>query len=191
MAYFNKDKKSSRGKGGKKFGVRSFGGDRGGSRGFSGRRGGDRPEMHSAKCSACGKNCEVPFRPSGEKPVYCKDCFKGEGDDNSRGFRDGGRRDFGGRDSKPRFGYKPSYQHDGGKSTENYKAQFEQLNSKLDRILKALNPAGFENTKETNTPKSEKLRKAPKKEVDTAALKKVITKAIDKKPATKKVAVKE
>ncbi|MDD5634823.1 MAG: DNA-directed RNA polymerase [Candidatus Omnitrophica bacterium] len=32
-------------------------------------------EMHKAVCSECGKECEVPFKPSGDKPVYCKDCF--------------------------------------------------------------------------------------------------------------------
>lgn len=40
-------------------------------------RGGDR-EMFSATCAACGKSCQVPFQPSGEKPVYCSDCFQGQ-----------------------------------------------------------------------------------------------------------------
>ncbi len=35
---------------------------------------GDR-EMHKAVCAECGKECEVPFKPSGDRPVYCKDCF--------------------------------------------------------------------------------------------------------------------
>ncbi len=36
-------------------------------------------EMHSATCGRCGARCEVPFKPSGSKPVYCSDCFmKGE-----------------------------------------------------------------------------------------------------------------
>lgn len=36
-------------------------------------------EMHTAICDRCGKRCEVPFRPRGNKPVYCSDCFrKGE-----------------------------------------------------------------------------------------------------------------
>jgi len=34
-----------------------------------------RAEMHAATCSDCGKGCEVPFRPTGERPVYCRDCF--------------------------------------------------------------------------------------------------------------------
>ena len=31
--------------------------------------------MFDAVCSNCGKPCQVPFRPDGTKPVYCKDCF--------------------------------------------------------------------------------------------------------------------
>lgn len=43
--------------------------------GFGGR--GPRPqrEMHSATCAACGAETQVPFRPSGDRPVYCRDCF--------------------------------------------------------------------------------------------------------------------
>lgn len=37
-------------------------------------------EMHKAVCSECGKECEVPFKPSNDKdgnprPVYCKECY--------------------------------------------------------------------------------------------------------------------
>jgi CxxC-x17-CxxC domain-containing protein len=32
-------------------------------------------EMFSATCSNCGREAQVPFRPSGSKPVYCSDCF--------------------------------------------------------------------------------------------------------------------
>lgn len=32
-------------------------------------------EMHQATCVACRKFCEVPFKPNGKKPVYCRDCF--------------------------------------------------------------------------------------------------------------------
>ena len=33
-------------------------------------------EMHKAKCADCGKDCEVPFKPSGDRPVYCRDCYR-------------------------------------------------------------------------------------------------------------------
>jgi len=47
-------------------------GDRfGGRRGFGGPR-----EMHKATCADCGKECEVPFKPTEGKPVYCRDCFQ-------------------------------------------------------------------------------------------------------------------
>ncbi len=35
----------------------------------------DRNQMHDAVCAACGKDCEIPFRPTGDKPVYCSSCF--------------------------------------------------------------------------------------------------------------------
>ena len=58
------------------------------AQGGGGQRGGVR-ELHNATCSACGKACQVPFQPSGEKPVYCSDCFQGQrgggGSDRGRG----------------------------------------------------------------------------------------------------------
>ena len=51
--------------------------DRGGRGGFGGRS--ERPTMHKAVCDSCKKDCEVPFRPSGDKPIYCSDCFGKEG----------------------------------------------------------------------------------------------------------------
>jgi len=32
-------------------------------------------EMSKATCSECGKECEVPFKPTEGRPVYCKDCY--------------------------------------------------------------------------------------------------------------------
>lgn len=31
--------------------------------------------LHQAVCADCHKHCEVPFKPTGERPVYCKECF--------------------------------------------------------------------------------------------------------------------
>lgn len=31
--------------------------------------------MHKAICADCGRDCEVPFKPSAGRPVYCKECF--------------------------------------------------------------------------------------------------------------------
>ena len=33
-------------------------------------------EMHKAICADCGQECEVPFKPTEGKPVYCRDCYR-------------------------------------------------------------------------------------------------------------------
>ncbi|KKM12789.1 zinc-binding protein [Clostridiales bacterium PH28_bin88] len=33
-------------------------------------------EMFTATCAQCGATAQVPFRPTGDKPVYCKDCYQ-------------------------------------------------------------------------------------------------------------------
>ena len=33
-------------------------------------------EMHKATCAECGKECEVPFKPTQGRDVFCQDCFK-------------------------------------------------------------------------------------------------------------------
>jgi CxxC-x17-CxxC domain-containing protein len=32
-------------------------------------------ELTRVQCAKCGNACEVPFRPTGDRPVYCRDCF--------------------------------------------------------------------------------------------------------------------
>jgi CxxC-x17-CxxC domain-containing protein len=31
--------------------------------------------MYAVVCFDCRKNTEIPFKPSGDRPVYCKECF--------------------------------------------------------------------------------------------------------------------
>jgi len=38
--------------------------------------GGSEREMHPAVCAQCGVDTMVPFRPRGDRPVYCSDCFR-------------------------------------------------------------------------------------------------------------------
>lgn len=80
------------------FGGRSGGGDRGG-KSFGGPRSFDRPQqMYKAVCSECGNNCEVPFQPTGLKPVLCSPCFSEQQGSGPKDF--GSRdRDFGSRDN--------------------------------------------------------------------------------------------
>ena len=47
--------------------------NRGGNN-FGGRR--EQRQMFDTICSACGKETQVPFQPRGDKPVYCRDCFR-------------------------------------------------------------------------------------------------------------------
>ena len=46
----------------------------GGGGGYGGER---RPrQMYDAVCANCGKTAQVPFQPTGARPVYCSDCFQ-------------------------------------------------------------------------------------------------------------------
>jgi CxxC-x17-CxxC domain-containing protein len=97
-----------------------FGGGRGGgfrdrdSGGFGERR---RPEMHDVICDKCGKECQVPFKPSGDKPVLCSDCFR----------KDGG-----------------ASRSSSGSSSGISQEQYTELNTKLDKILGILEMIEFE-----------------------------------------------
>lgn len=31
--------------------------------------------MYDAVCAECGKETQVPFKPTNDRPVYCKECF--------------------------------------------------------------------------------------------------------------------
>ena len=53
------------------------GGGGSGGGGYGARDRGPR-EMFSATCSSCGKEAQVPFRPTSGKPVYCSDCFRSQ-----------------------------------------------------------------------------------------------------------------
>ncbi len=69
--------------GGSDFKKRSFGNDRGGDREVT---------LYKATCADCHKVCEVPFRPNGEKPVFCRDCFGAKRGNEERGDDRGGDR---------------------------------------------------------------------------------------------------
>ena len=67
-----------------------------------GRNSSGRTMMFKAVCAECGDDCEVPFKPSGGRPVLCSNCFKGK-DDQS--FKRPNGRDF----DRPRFGDKRAF----------------------------------------------------------------------------------
>jgi CxxC-x17-CxxC domain-containing protein len=180
-------------------GKKRFNNDRGERRG--GRS--ERPSMHQAVCSDCGKDCEVPFRPTGDKPVFCSDCFGKKRDSgNSRfenrsfdrpSFRDKQMFDAVcdkcGEDCEVPFrptGDKPVFCSDcfgkgekgGGNnagSSDNYKKQFDLLNNKLDNIIKLLLPKAL-------------VEKTIKKEIPVV---KSAKKTVEKKIKIKKVSAKK
>src|SRR5436309_7798711 len=65
-------------------GGSSYGGGYGSSYGGGGGGRGSR-EMFTATCSSCGQEAQVPFQPSGDKPVYCSTCFEQRGGGNRSG----------------------------------------------------------------------------------------------------------
>lgn len=153
------------------FQKKSWGGDRGNDR--------DR-QMFKATCGNCGKSCEVPFRPTGEKPVYCNDCFgKMRDSERSTGRPEYGasapKRDFGDRrDSRSDF--KPKQVFD------DTKKQLTDISIKLDRLLGIMEKM-MESKKEVQAKKSTTSLK------DTLAkvvAKKEVKKSSKKKSATNK-----
>lgn len=154
----------------KRFGGGGGFGGRGGRRGGFGGGGFDRGrgsvEMHQAVCDQCGQPCEVPFRPSGEKPVYCNTCFSGKkemGDNRSGGDRFSRR-------PTPNF----SGDGAGGSNCGEVKKQLEILNAKMDRLVRAIEvmakikPTGEVKVKEAakevaKTVSVAKNKKSPKK----------------------------
>ncbi|QQG39281.1 MAG: DNA-directed RNA polymerase [Candidatus Woesearchaeota archaeon] len=55
--------------------MRDF--NRGGSRGGGGfKRDFGSQQKYDAVCSACGKDCKVPFQPKEGREVFCQDCYR-------------------------------------------------------------------------------------------------------------------
>ncbi len=80
--------------------------------------------MFSATCAECGNPCEVPFRPTAGKPVYCKSCFDRRGNRNNR-------------ESLNQAQQNPD--------------QFATLNAKLDKIISLLAVPNAVTVKKTST----------------------------------------
>jgi len=147
----------------------SRGRSRGGRNSFAGNfgnRGSGRPAMHDAVCDECGKDCQVPFKPSGDKPIYCSSCFekKGGGDRNrsdQRGSYDrnsGGRRDSG----------RSSQGNMSDRSIVQLVKTIEILNTKLDAVISRLPQIEQKKAKnvKVKTKKSKKSKKIVEPKTD-------------------------
>lgn len=137
--------------------------------GFGGGRGRDdsRSEMFTATCAECSKRCEVPFRPSGARPVYCKECFGGN--------REVTRHDGGHREASRNFETRvtpPVQSSFVDKRIDELNHQVEALHKKIDAVTVLL-----ENLKPVKASEASKPIKAEKKVVQKTPAK-----------ATKKVA---
>ncbi len=186
------------------------------------RNDGNQQRMHSAVCATCGKNCEVPFRPTGNKPIYCSVCFEKEGGSSTyRKDRDN-RKDY--KEVRKMFsatctdcgvrcevpfrptGDKPIYcsncfaNVDSNRSTEFKKTnkidgglnksgialigdQLISINSKLEKILLVLKPDEKKIVEKDKKPKE-------KKQPDKKEVKKILTKIENKKPNERKITAK-
>jgi len=119
MRDFNRDRRSD---GGRDFKRRDFGS-----------RDSDRPRiMHKTICSNCGNECEVPFKPTGSKPVFCRDCFQNQRSSDSARSENFPRRS--------NFEDRGNNQINRPAEQPQYREQFEALNAKLDKILNLLTP---------------------------------------------------
>ncbi len=159
---------------------KSWGVDRGQSYGSSRDK-----QLFKATCSECGKSCEVPFRPTGDKPVFCSDCFnkKRDASDTRGGARPewndrAPKRDFNDRYAPrpeysaprdPRAPYKPA-----PVNNDETKKQLSDISFKLDKLIAVM----------------EKMTQTPVKVVEPAVVKKeTVVKAVVKKVVAKKKAV--
>lgn len=172
-----------------------FGGGRGGfskPRGFE--RGGDMP-TYKATCAECGKSCDVPFRPTSGKPVYCNDCFGAKRETEDRAPRkEFGNRAFG----KPEFNRndRPSFDR-GGRDEFKGRSEFPARTAapvvNTDKLEKQMSDISFKLEKLTDAIMKMSLagQAAPKAEVATpkaVASPAMMSPVAEKKTEIKKVA---
>jgi CxxC-x17-CxxC domain-containing protein len=164
-------------RGGNDRGGSSGGYNRGGSSGGYGRDRGNRRDNFQEKfdvvCDSCGKECQVPFKPTSSKPVYCDDCFKKT--DNRSGSTTGSR------------------------AQPNNSEELKELNLKVDVVIDMLRDLKkeFDAHKSNAKPvaKAKKVENAEETEIkeETETKKKTATKkkAPAKKATTKKKVAKK
>jgi len=167
------------------FGGKSFGN----KRASFGRRNNERPAMFKAVCSECGDSCDIPFKPTNGRPVFCSNCFAKQGD------RGGNRRE------RPRFDRfedkqmheavcdkcgkkcevpfrptagKPVFCNDcfekptdrggnSGRGSAEVTEQIKQLNEKMDKLISLLTPKEIEKEVKTKKTKAVAKKATPKK----------------------------
>lgn len=197
-----------------------FGGGRGGRNDRGGRsddkpvffgksRGGDRStdreqKMFKAICSDCRKSCDVPFKPSNDKPVFCRDCFSAKRDRETREYKAGLKNG-----SIGTFSNDKTVAHTGSTHTpfvvpqvdEATKKQIADMNSKIEKLTLMLEKMIEEkkvvevSAEVVKTRAISKVQKVAQKKAPSVAKKAITVKPVaakkTAKTATKAVVVKK
>jgi len=135
--------------------------------------------LHDAVCDKCGKNCQVPFRPSGDRPIFCSECFerKDGGGDRNRFNRNDSR---GGRNSDNRGANRPPQQSNmADQAISRLVEKIATLNTRLDTIIDLLSSTRqkkLDSTEKKTEKKVKKIKKPKSKKADKVTKEKKKTK---------------
>jgi len=103
----------------------------GGSKSSAAKPAGRPADLFQAQCSACSKDCMLPFRPNTAKPVYCSDCFTKKNADGARGATKPPRSDRSPRHDRPAA---PNLE------LKAVQKQLKTIEDRLNRILDIISP---------------------------------------------------
>jgi len=125
-----------------------------------------RADLHKATCSDCGDSCEVPFRPTGEKPVYCNNCFAQHRGSEKGGFARGERKEYSSNPIEHHRGTRRPDSRPGDNSAlHDLKRRVEELHTKLDRVLDVMHTEKLPATSEIKSTAKKIVPTTIKKEV--------------------------
>jgi len=171
----------------------SYGDKRGGE------RGGDREAtMFQATCSECKKNCDVPFRPANDKPVYCSSCFSAKRERDDKEYKSGAFNREPKRFSNDRPVDRPAPRADFVRPEfratpidDTTKKQLADISFKLDKLINAIEKMSVtkkENPVQMEVPVKTQVKVAP---VAVVKAKAVVKQATPKVVEVKKVIAKK
>lgn len=166
----------------------SFGGNSGPRRTGGGRDFNGSTETFKTSCSKCNAACEVPFRPNGKKPVFCKNCFVRDDSRDTRDFRPSGnsfeKRSYGNDRPERAFAPKPQAPVEDPRIGA-MQRELTVVHEKLDTLIQSLESAAYSSILATSGARDESPAK-PVKAVKKAPAKKAAPKKAAKKTAKKK-----
>lgn len=123
----------------------------GGARRPQARSFGEQTETFKTSCSKCHAACEVPFRPNGKKPVFCKNCFVR--DDSRPTGNSYEKRSY--NSERPAA---PAPQEDARIGA--MQKELGTIHAKLDALIKALEGSAYDSILTASKERDEKPKKA-------------------------------